>query len=96
MSGLDERSRRLLARLRSQVAIRDSQIMANPLPYLIEAEKQLIEMRICMEDIQRALSPDAVFDFAEDHCIKPADINGEAYIRVKAAQKVLDKWLFGT
>ena len=83
---------RILAKLQTALAIHDAKVMANPKPYLEEAAKQIVDLKICLDDIQRALSPDVVFDFAKENDIRPMDIQGEALIRCNAAKLALQKY----
>ena len=92
---MDKEALEILAKLRSGIAIKEAQIMSNPLPYLKEAERSLSKAREVFEDVDRALSPDIVFDIAIEHNIPPMTINGEAYARCEAAKKVIKKYLKG-
>lgn len=86
-----------LARLKAKVAIMDAKVMANPKPHLERMSSQCIELLQVIEDIERALSPDSVFDFWDKSADKdafplPVDINGEALIRCNAALAVIREY----
>ena len=87
--------RAALNAMRVQAAINDAQVRqvrADPITYLQEAGKRMYELHKVLEEVQRALSPCAVFDKAEEMGMHPMDIQGEALIRCNAASKVLDNY----
>lgn len=85
----EERFRLDLARLQAALAIADAQVMANPKKYLSRMSRHCVDLLDVLERVEHALSPDIVFDFAEERNMRPADINGEALIRCNAAKRVL-------
>jgi hypothetical protein len=93
----DSDIRHRVAELKTKLAIQDARIMSNPRPYLNEMSKTIGELLRVIEEIDYALSPDAVFDVWSESADKrvfsgPADINGEALIRCNKALKVLREW----
>ena len=89
---MNENSRRIFAKLTAMLAIQDAQMVANPKPYIKAAYDELYKAQECFEAIERALSPDIVFDVAVENDIRPTDIQGEAYIRCNAALEVIRKY----
>lgn len=93
----DQEFRQKLARLQALIAIKDAQLMANPKPYLEDMAQRCHELLRVLEDVEYALSPDAVFDFWDANADKkaiprPIGINGEALIRCNKALAVLHKY----
>lgn len=93
----DTEFRQRLARLQALIAIKDAQLMANPKPYLEDMGKRCHELLTVLDEVERALSPDCVYDFWDENADKaaiprPTDIQGEAYIRCNKALDVLRKY----
>lgn len=96
----DKEFRMMLARLTAQVSINDAIVMSNPKKYLLEMREHCNSLLKVLDDVDRALSPDIVFDFWDENCDKkqiprPIDIQGEALIRCNAALKVLREYRYG-
>jgi hypothetical protein len=95
----EEEFRSQVASIAAKIAIKEAQIMANPLKYLESMNKRCNEVLKVLQDVEYALSPDLVFDIwsegAFDNQIKPIDIQGEAYLRCNAAKEVLRKYRAG-
>ena len=90
MSELSEKHLEMLSTLITRCAVSRAQMLANPEPYLEKMATQMYELDKCLHAVQYALSPDVVFDFAEEHSIVPVNsIQGEAHIRCEAALKVI-------
>lgn len=89
---MDRKTLELLANMRAAIAIRDAQVMANPMPALMAAERALSECKQCFDDLRYALSPDFVFDTAEEMGVKPIDFEGANTVKVQKALAVLDKY----
>ena len=85
----------VMARLMAMAEIKEAQIKANPIPYLQKAYEELAAARECFEKIEYALSPDIIFDIADDSNIKPTNINAEAYIRCEKAKEVIREYMEG-
>lgn len=71
--------------------------MANPKPYLEDMAARCHELIKVLEDVEYALSPDAVFDYWDvnankQQIPKPGDIQGEAFIRCNKAIEVLREY----
>lgn len=84
-----------LAKFRADLAIREAQLIANPLPALKEMESHCVELLRVLEDVKYALSPDLIFDVHEensDRLHSPNDIQGEALIRCNKALKILNNY----
>lgn len=89
--------RQKLSQLQAAIITKEAQINSNPLPYLKEMESRCCELLEVFEDIERALSPDMIFDFWESSCNKkeiprPMDIQGEAYIRCNKALEIIGEF----
>jgi len=86
-----------LAQLYTRRAIDRIQVLANPEPYLDRLAERCCQLQSILEEVDRALHPDTVFDYWLDHADhsaipRPVDIQGEALIRCNRALRVLDKY----
>lgn len=93
----DTEFRQRLAKMQALLAINDAKLMANPKPCLEEMAKRCNRLLRVLDEVDRALSPDCVFDFwgnhaDEYHMSQPSDVNGEALIRCNKALEVLRKY----
>lgn len=92
--------RKKLAELQSRIAIKEAQIMADPVPYLSAMSNQCNTLLKVIDDIAFALSPDLVFDYWDTNMDKgmvpnPIDVQGEALLRCNAALEVIRKYREG-
>lgn len=94
MSGFPE-FRRTYARLTALCDLGKAIFMADPLPTLLEAKKQMHEMHMVLERVYVALSPAPVLEMAEELCVRPMDFQGEALVRCDAAKKVVRDYMAG-
>jgi len=85
----------IMAKLMAMAEIKEAQIKANPIPYLAKAYEELAAAKECFEKIDYALSPDLVFEIANESAIKATDINGEEYIRCEKAKEVIREYMKG-
>lgn len=93
----DTEFRQQLAKLKTQLAINDAKLMANPKPYLEDMGRRCSEVLKVLEEVEYALSSDYIFDVWNNNVNKqmierPGDIQGEAYIRCTKALEVLDTY----
>ena len=100
MNSLPETSKERLAALMVKLAIRKAQILANPEPVLDEMSAAITELQKTLLAVEDALSPKTIARFWSENCDHsvirdPGDIQGEALIRIAAAQKVLRGWRYG-
>jgi len=70
----------ILAKLTTKVAIQKAQVVSNPIPYLEKAGEELVRAQVCFDEIDRALSPDCVFEYGINNKIDPNYISGVDYI----------------
>lgn len=89
---MNRKSRDILAELIAKAAIQKAHIRANPEPYLNEVSEELARARQCFEEIERAISPDIIYDFANDHALRPEDVHGQDHIKIGAVYSALDKY----
>ena len=90
---MNKKSIAIFKKLENAVNKRDKDILKNPLPYLEEAYKLLSEQRRIFEKITYSLSPDIVFDKANEFNIKPENFNGGDKIKIDAVIKILNDYL---
>lgn len=88
----DKAFRELLSRLSAELAVRKALVLADPEPYLCQLSKHSERLLIALRDVEYALSPDVVFDVANDMGIRPIDFQGEALVRCNKAREVLRKY----
>jgi len=86
-----------IAKLQTNIAIKNAQIMANPEPYIIKMQKLCSELFEVLDQVEYALSPDYVFDFWDEQVDKnmipePGCLQGEAIIRCNKALEVISTW----
>ena len=98
---MKEEGRNVLSRLVALVAIRDAQVIANPLPYLDQMAAKVTELQELLEAVEYALSPDCVFDFWDKNVDKnaiprPIDFQGEALLRCDKALSLLQEYRYKT
>lgn len=89
MSDLSDEHRMLLARMQANMAISRAKIEANPWPLIDRLQNEVVGYRVLIAEIERALSPDPVWEFATQNNIELLDVKGEALIRCNAALSVL-------
>lgn len=92
---MNKRGMEIIAKLRTMIAISEAEVAANPMPYLREAHSSLIEARICFEELERALSPDVVWEEADNMGVKPIDFIGGDRVKINKASEVLRKYYSG-
>lgn len=78
-----------LAKLQSKLLVQRLFILHDPFPVINTLADRCNRMMEAIEEIDRALSPLPVYEFADKHSIMPHDIQGEALIRTNAALKVI-------
>ena len=88
----DRDTRELLAQLTAKLATHKAMILADPEPWLDRMAKHIEELLIVLYEVEYALSPDLVFDTANEMGIRPVDFHGEALVRCNAALDVLRKY----
>lgn len=88
---MDERSLNIMARLRSQIAIKEAQVRSDPIPHLREAHALVSEVHCLLQDLQMVLDGMDSFDMIRDIAptMEPADFNGEALLRCQKAQEMI-------
>ena len=96
----EQEFRQSLARLQAAVAIRNAQVMANPLKYLNEMNDYCNELLGLLDKVEYALSSNFIFDlwdqsFDKTQITRPEDINGEASFRCSEALRVLSEYKLG-
>lgn len=95
----DQELRIKLAEIRSALAIKDSQIVANPIPYLNEMSSRTNEILKLLDDVEHALSPDYIFDYwsayvNKDMIPRPIDLQGEALLRCNKAIELIQNYRY--
>jgi hypothetical protein len=85
----DVEFRQKLAKLQSLVAIKNAQVLANPIPYLEDMSERCVILLKLLEEVEYALSPHIVFDFAQENSMEPMDLQGEALIRCNKAKQLI-------
>ena len=88
----DRDMRELLAQLTAKLATHKAMVLADPEPWLDKMAKHIEELLIVLHKVEYALSPDLVFDTANEMGIRPVDFQGEALVRCNAALDVLRKY----
>ena len=88
----DTEFRMKLAELRTKMIIGDLEVKANPKKYLQEMSAYCNKLLKVLDEVEYALSPDIVFDVANNYDMRPMDIQGEAYIRCNKALEILSKY----
>ena len=90
----DTEFRQRLAALQTRLAINKARVLSNPEPYLNDMSRRCNELLKVLEDVDYALSPDSVCDWAmsREPPMRPMDVQGEAHIRCQAALKVLREY----
>lgn len=88
----DRELRELLAKLTAKLATNRALVLANPEPYLDQLTKHSGRLLRVLRDVEYALSPDMVFDVANEMGIRPIDFQGEALIRCEKALAVLREY----
>ena len=94
---MSEKFRQDLAKLQTAIAIRNAQILSNPMPHLQKMDEHCYKLLRVLDDVKYALSPDYVFDFWDQNCDKkqlqnPMSIQGEALLRCNKALEILDNY----
>lgn len=88
----DKDLRELLAELTAKLATHKALVLANPEPYLDQLTKHSGRLLCVLREVEYALSPDMVFDVANERGIRPIDFQGEALVRCDKALAVLRKY----
>lgn len=92
MSSIDKEYLEIMARLQTLAAISKAKIDADPKTHIKIISKRLIEMIELVERVEYALSPDLIFDIAQEAETKPANINAEALIRCNHALEEIHRF----
>lgn len=92
---MNDRLHQALAGLRARVAINNARVRSDPLPYLMKADESITEVLMMLDDLERALSPDIIFDFGLEMELRPQDIRGQDTIKLSAVRKVIREYREG-
>jgi hypothetical protein len=88
----DREMREMLAQLIAKLAMHKAMVLADPEPWLDKLAKHSGELLAVLREVEYALSPDMVFDTANEMGIRPVDFQGEALVRCNKALGVLRKY----
>ena len=88
----DKELRELLAEFEARIATQKALVLAHPEPYLNRLAKYSGRLLRVLRDVEYALSPDMVFDVANEMGIHPIDFQGEALVRCNKALEILRKY----
>ncbi len=84
-----------LARLRSMIETKRVQMLANPERYFDLYSAKIGECIACFDELERALSPEPIFNAAHEMGVEPSRFVGGEIIQVKEAKRVLQKFRDG-
>jgi len=87
----NEQHRQLLAKLQAKLATNKAIILADPEPYIEKIHKAMVHYQVIIAEIERAVSPDIVFDRSLEMGIPPIDFRGAEMVQVQAVRKALEK-----
>jgi hypothetical protein len=83
--------RHKLAALQSRLATNKAIILADPEPYIEKIHRILCDYQKVIAEIERAVSPDVIFDRSFEMGIPPRDFRGGERVQVEAVKKALEE-----